>query len=113
MSELCCLLPCCDQTVATVPTCSAAMTTACITPSQGTATNANSGTGLEGLICSLDRVGITVAGAVTGRPVTTNKQGIPTLGNKPVVTGQISANELVVIGGIALVVIALILANRN
>lgn len=106
-----CFVPCCAP-----GTDAAALTTVDSAPDQGTATNSNSPTGLESLICSLGRVGVVIAGAATGRPVVNTRvgnQNIPTLGNKPLVTGQVSANEVVIIAGIALVAVALILANRR
>jgi hypothetical protein len=66
---------------------------------------------------ALSNLGISVASAVTGRPVVTtnvNGQRIATLGNKPLVTGQVQTSTVLFVGALVAVAIAwMVLAKER
>lgn len=54
------------------------------------------------LFNNLSLLGLTIASAATSRPVI-NQNGVNTLGPKPLVTGQVTAQNILVVVGIGLV----------
>lgn len=62
--------------------------------------------GVERLIGTVSAVGTSIASIITGRPIVSTKvngQQVATLGNKPLVVGQVQANTvLLVLGGVVL-----------
>jgi hypothetical protein len=66
------------------------------------------GTCVSQIISAVSNVGVGLAGAITGRPVVTTKQGNVTLGQKPLVTGQVQASSLLWMIALIAVAIAIV-----
>lgn len=66
------------------------------------------GTDWTSLIGGLGNLGITIAGAATGRPVVRTQAGTYSLGQKPIVTGQINITTVAfLLAGVVVVVLVL------
>ena len=64
----------------------------------------------QGILQTVSNIGFSVASAVTGRPLVQNPQGGVTLGNAPVITGQVSVQMLVLVG--AAIAIAVLVMRK-
>jgi len=65
------------------------------------------------LLRNISQLGYFAASGITGRPILTNKSGQPYLGNKPVVTGTVSASSVLVIGAAAVALIVIFGLGRK
>lgn len=104
---------CCVDAVIGADCAPACLGTESTNPSLGSPVQSGSTAGIDRLIGTMSSVGTSIASIVTGRPIVTTKvngQQIATLGNKPLVVGQLQANTVLLVGGA--VVLAFLLLRK-